>query len=47
MDVPKCCGEKMEKLIETSRFAEMECSVCGDVVFVKKDKTEKPQLIDD
>ncbi len=33
--------------LETPKFLEASCGVCGDVVYIKKDKTEKPQMLDD
>ncbi len=47
MDIPKCCGKKMDVEVETSSFYEIKCSSCGDRVFMKKDSAHKPQLIDD
>ena len=47
MEIPKCCGKNMKMGIETSKFIETECDVCGDVVFVKKDSIQKPQMLDD
>ncbi len=45
--LPKCCGNEMRVNVETSKFVEVQCSLCGDVVFVKKDEDNKPQLLDD
>ncbi len=47
MSVPKCCGTEMAMNAETNRFVEVQCRLCGDVVFVKKADTEKPQMLDD
>ena len=48
MDVPNCCGEKMKINIETSRFIELQCCKCGDVVYLKKDAdSQKPVMLDD
>lgn len=33
--------------LETPKFWEAHCDLCGDVVYVKKDRVEKPQLLDD
>ncbi len=46
MTVPKCCGKMMEINVETSSFVEVQCRVCNDVVYVKKE-AEKPQMLDD
>ncbi len=45
--VPKCCGKRMHVSLETSRFIETWCDVCGDVVYIKKDEIREPQLVDD
>jgi len=47
MDLPECCGKKMKIDIETPTHIELRCSVCGDVVYIKKHANLKPQLIDD
>ncbi|MBI4170592.1 MAG: hypothetical protein HY514_02775 [Candidatus Aenigmarchaeota archaeon] len=47
MSVPKCCGVEMGVNVETGKFVEVQCKMCGDVVFVKKGETNKPQMLDD
>jgi DNA-directed RNA polymerase subunit RPC12/RpoP len=47
-EIPKCCGRKMEISIETSRFIELQCKECGDIIYVKKEDTDqKPVMLDD
>ena len=43
----KCCNKPMKKNLETSRFIEMQCQHCGDVIYVKKDIAQKPVMLDD
>ncbi|MBS3050996.1 MAG: hypothetical protein J4400_02520 [Candidatus Aenigmarchaeota archaeon] len=45
--IPTCCGRDMQPNMETPKFVEMNCEVCGDVVYVKKERAEKPQMLDD
>jgi len=33
--------------METVKFLETQCDLCGDVVYLKKEKIERPQLLDD
>ena len=47
MLVPKCCGSDMSINVETGKFLEVQCRMCGDVVFVKKNDTNRPQMLDD
>jgi len=47
MSLPKCCGSQMKINVETSRFVEVQCEMCGDVVFVKKNDSDAPQMLDD
>ena len=47
MKMPTCCDSEMRSEYETTKFMEAHCGVCGDVVFVKKESIQKPQLIDD
>jgi predicted nucleic-acid-binding Zn-ribbon protein len=47
MAMPKCCGKEMETNVETSRFLEVRCAICGDTVFLKKEEAEGPQMLDD
>lgn len=47
LQVPTCCGREMQQNMETPKFVEMNCGVCGDVVYVKKDRAERPQMLDD
>ena len=44
---PKCCGETMMVGMDTGKFLEVVCTHCGDVVYLKKDTAQKPQMIDD
>ncbi len=46
MDV-KCCNTVMKKNLETAKFVELQCRVCGDVIYVKKETRAKPVMIDD
>ncbi|MFA4819485.1 MAG: hypothetical protein WC613_00835 [Candidatus Aenigmatarchaeota archaeon] len=45
--LPKCCGREMKMNMETVKFLETQCDLCGDVVYLKKEKIERPQLLDD
>ncbi len=47
MKMPTCCETEMNSVYETTKFMEAHCGVCGDVVYVKKEAAQKPQLIDD
>jgi hypothetical protein len=47
MTVPKCCGKRMRVNLETPRFIEVHCDVCNDIVYIKKDDVQEPQLLDD
>jgi hypothetical protein len=47
MELPVCCGKQMEIKLELGRFVEVRCPKCGDIVYVKKYKEERPVLIDD
>ena len=47
LQMPKCCGREMQPNMETLKFIEMNCGICGDVVYVKKEQAEKPQMLDD
>ena len=47
MSIPRCCEREMRVAMETVKFLETHCDLCGDVVYVKKDKLPKPQLLDD
>ena len=44
---PKCCGREMTPAMETIKFLELNCEVCGDVVYLKKDRAARPQMLDD
>lgn len=46
-DIPNCCGKEMKVNIETTRFIEVQCDKCGDVIYVKKNGSHKPVMIDD
>ncbi len=43
----KCCNRPMKKNLETSRFIEMQCTHCGDIIYVKKETSAKPVMLDD
>ena len=43
----KCCNRPMKKNLETARFIEMQCTNCGDIIYVKKDRSTKPVMLDD
>ena len=47
MKMPRCCEREMKVTVETSKFLETQCEVCGDVVYIKKDNALKPQMLDD
>ncbi len=47
MQSVKCCNRPMKKNLETSRFVEMQCTHCGDIIYVKKEAHTKPVMIDD
>ncbi len=37
----------MQATLETARFIEVWCDVCDDMVYIKKDDVNGPQLLDD
>ncbi len=45
--IPKCCGSEMRPVMETTKFLEVHCGVCGDIVYIKKEAAKKPQMLDD
>ncbi len=45
--LPKCCNRDMRLGLETAKFFEAHCDLCGDVVYVKKESAAKPQMLDD
>jgi transcription elongation factor Elf1 len=47
MKMPRCCEKEMSSVYETSKFMEAHCGICGDVVYVKKEAVQKPELLDD
>jgi hypothetical protein len=47
MKMPTCCGREMVPVYDTSKFVEAHCGLCGDVVYVKKESAQKPELLDD
>lgn len=47
MDMPECCGKEMSVKMESVKFLEMACGKCGDVVYVKKQTRQRPELLDD
>ncbi|MCX6819284.1 MAG: hypothetical protein NT129_04785 [Candidatus Aenigmarchaeota archaeon] len=46
-EIPVCCGKEMKINLETSRFIEIQCESCGDVIYVKKIDSQKPIMLDD
>jgi len=46
-NIPACCGKEMKVNIETSRFVEVQCESCGDIIYVKKSDSQRPVMIDD
>ena len=46
MHKPKCCGKEMIAGMETGKFLELNCEICGDVVYLKK-QSARPQMLDD
>lgn len=47
MKMPTCCNREMSSVFETAKFMEAQCRVCGDVVYVKKEDVQRPQMLDD
>lgn len=47
MRLPTCCGKEMQLAMETFKFLEVHCNACGDVVYLKKERAERPQMLDD
>ena len=45
--MPKCCGKRMDYVLETAKYIEAWCGVCGDRVFIKKQEIKMPQMLDD
>lgn len=45
--LPKCCEKRMVIKTEGIRFVELMCGKCGDVIYVKKQDAQIPQLLDD
>ncbi len=45
--IPRCCGREMIPVMETTKFLEVGCEICRDVVYVKKESAVKPQMLDD
>jgi len=47
-NTPKCCGTEMKINIETTRFIELQCEKCGDIIYIKKNADDqKPVMLDD
>ncbi len=42
-----CCGKEMRVNINTTLFVELKCDVCNDFIYIKKDRSLEPELIDD
>lgn len=45
--MPNCCGRDMQIKLETATLYEVHCGICGDIVYIKKEKTAKPTMLDD
>ncbi len=39
MEIPLCCGSRMQVKLEFGRFLEAECGKCGDVAYIKLHST--------
>ena len=37
----------MQVSLETTRFIEVWCDTCDDIIYIKKDEVLGPQLLDD
>jgi hypothetical protein len=46
-NIPKCCGRTMRIELETATSYEAHCGDCGDVIYIKKEKSTKPTMLDD
>jgi hypothetical protein len=44
---PHCCGREMSIKTDLGKFLEVNCGICGDVIYIKKQDVSRPQLIDD
>ena len=42
--MPRCCGKRMQPLLEGRKFIELWCPFCSDTIYVKKERLELPQL---
>lgn len=47
MALPRCCEHEMRISMETAKFIEAQCELCGDTVYVKKSVAIRPQMLDD
>lgn len=47
MEMPVCCGNEMNAVMELGRFIEVQCNRCKDVVYVKMFSKSMPVMIDD
>lgn len=47
MKLPMCCGNEMRANMELGRFTEVQCTKCGDIVYVKGFGARKPVMLDD
>lgn len=45
--IPQCCEKRMHIEVETATLYEAHCNACGDVIYIKKEKTAKPTMLDD
>ena len=46
-NIPNCCGKGMQIKLETATLYEVHCDICRDIVYIKKEKTAKPTMLDD
>ena len=47
MEMPVCCGNEMNAVMELGRFIEVQCNRCKDVVYVNMFSKSRPVMIDD
>ena len=46
-EIPACCGKTMRIHVEMPLHYEVRCDTCDDVIYVKKEKKNKPVMLDD
>ncbi|MBI4896581.1 MAG: hypothetical protein HY832_03480 [Candidatus Aenigmarchaeota archaeon] len=47
MEIPFCCNQKMKCALEGLEIIEMVCERCGETIYLKKEQSQKPELLDD